>query len=177
MAASEQLCLRLNEFQESVNTAFASLRKDSYFTDVTLACEDGQQFESHKVILAASSPYFGNLLKKNKHVHPLIYMLGVKSEDMMSIIDFLYYGEVNIHQESLNTFLNIAEELKIQGLKGNLDTFFNQTKELKLNEIKVEEEGEIDEVCQNSVSTQRSTLNTTVLNNGGQEKNSTRDTK
>ena len=178
MTAPEQLCLRWNEFQENVNTTFASLRKDSYFTDVTLACEDGQQFDTHKVILAASSPYFENILKRNKHAHPLIYMSGVKSENILSIIDFLYYGEAYINPENLNSFLNIAENLEIQGLKGNLETFFNQTKEVKLNKLKVEEEeGEIDEEDKNSVSLKRSTLSTKVLFIGEQEKNSTCGTK
>ena len=71
---SEKLCLKWNDFQENVNTAFGSLREDNEFADVTLACEDGQQIEAHKVILAASSPFFQNLLKSNKHPHPLIYM-------------------------------------------------------------------------------------------------------
>ena len=31
-----------------------SFREDNDFADVTLACEDGQQLEAHKVILAAS---------------------------------------------------------------------------------------------------------------------------
>ena len=38
---SEKLCLKWNYFEENVNTAFRDLRKDSDFTDVTLACEDG----------------------------------------------------------------------------------------------------------------------------------------
>ena len=58
---SDKLCLKWNDFQENVNTAFGSLRVDKDFSDVTLACEDGQQFEAHKVILAASSPFFQNL--------------------------------------------------------------------------------------------------------------------
>ena len=37
---------------------------------MTLAREDGQQVEAHKVILAASSPF----LEKNKHTHPLFYL-------------------------------------------------------------------------------------------------------
>ena len=69
---SEKLCLQWNDFKENVNTAFGSLRDDKDFSDVTLACEDGQQVEAHKVILAASSPFFQNLLKRNKHSHPLI---------------------------------------------------------------------------------------------------------
>ena len=43
------------------------------FLDVTLASEDRKQIEAHKVILTVSSPFFQNLLKKNKHPHPLIY--------------------------------------------------------------------------------------------------------
>ena len=72
---SEKLCLKWNDYhdyQDNVNSAFASLREENDFADVTLACEDGQQIEAHKVILASSSPFFQNLLKKNKHPHPLI---------------------------------------------------------------------------------------------------------
>ena len=44
-------------------------------------------------------------------------MKGIKSEDLSSIVDFLYYGEANIYQDNLDTFLNIAEELELKGLK------------------------------------------------------------
>ena len=113
---SEKLCLKWNDFQENVNTAFGNLREDNDFADVTLACEDGQQIEAHKVILAASSPFFKKMLIQNKHVHPLIYMRGVSKEDMKAIVDFLYNGEANIPQESLDSFLAIASELKLKGL-------------------------------------------------------------
>ena len=70
----EKLCLKWNDFQENAISAFGTLREDREFADVTLACEDGQQVEAHKVILASSSPFFLNLLRRNKHPHPLIYM-------------------------------------------------------------------------------------------------------
>ena len=54
---SEKLCLKWNDFQGNVNSAFGSLREDSDFTDVTLACGDGWQIEAHKVILAAQNPF------------------------------------------------------------------------------------------------------------------------
>ena len=60
-------CLWLNVFQQNVKTAFRHLRKYNYFGDVTLDCEDGLQVEAHKVILAASSPFFHNLSKKKGH--------------------------------------------------------------------------------------------------------------
>ena len=121
--SDEKLCLKWNEFQENTISAFGTLKEDREFADVTLACEDGQQVEAHKVILASSSPFFLNLLKRNKHPHPLIYMRGLKSEDLIAMVDFLYYGEANVYQENLDSFLAVAEELQLKGLMGsNTDT-------------------------------------------------------
>ena len=69
---TEKLCLQWNDFKDNVNFAFETLRKDSDFTDVALACEDGH-LEAHKVILAASSPFYRNIFKRNKHAHPLMF--------------------------------------------------------------------------------------------------------
>ena len=88
---------------------------------MTLACEDGRPLEAHKVILAASSPFFQKLLERNKHPHPLIYMRGLKSDDLVAIVDFLYLGEANVFQENLDSFLVIAEEFQLKGLMGNTD--------------------------------------------------------
>ena len=87
---SEKLWIQSNTFQDNIKTIFGKLRDKNDFSDVTLACEDGHQVEAHKVILAASSPFFQKLLEKNKHPHPLIYMRGMKSEDLLAIVDFLY---------------------------------------------------------------------------------------
>ena len=93
MTNTEKFCLKWNDFEENISTAFVSLRTDADFVNVTLACEDGQQAEAHKVILAASSPYFQNLLRRNKHAHPLIYMRGMKSENLLAIVDFFFIME------------------------------------------------------------------------------------
>ena len=115
---SEKLCLQWNDFRANVNSAFGRLRDDKEFSDVTLVCEDGQQMEAHKVIMAASSPFFEKIFQKNKHPHPLIYLRGFKSEDLVAILDFLYFGEANVYQENLDSFLAIAEQLKLEGLSG-----------------------------------------------------------
>ena len=115
---AEKLCLQWNDFQENLKHAFGNLREDNDFADVTLACEDGQQVEAHKVILAASSPFFQKLLGRTKHAHPIIFMRGINSDDLLAIVDFLYRGETNINQENLESFLAIAEELQMKGLMG-----------------------------------------------------------
>ena len=117
--SDDKLCLQWNDFQENLTSAFRDLRDDREFTDVTLACADGQQMEAHKVVLITSSPFFRNLLIRNKHPHPLIYMKGVKSDDLKALIDFVYQGETNVYQENLDSFLAIAEELQLKGLRGD----------------------------------------------------------
>ena len=112
----DKLCLNWKNFQQNISSAFRELRSDNDFSDVTLACEDGFQVSAHKVILGSSSPFFMNILKMNKNLHPLIYMRGMKSEDLVAIVDFLYYGEAEIEEEHLDAFLAVAEELKISGL-------------------------------------------------------------
>ena len=116
---AEKLSLKWNDFQEHVNTAFANLRDDKEFTDVTLVCADGKQADAHKLILSASSPFFKAVLSRNKHPHPLIFIRGMKSEDLMAILDFIYFGEATVFQHNLETLLAIAGELKLKGLVGD----------------------------------------------------------
>ena len=68
------------------------------------------------MILAASSPFFQNLLKRNHHPHPLIFMRNVSFENLSAIIDYLYLGEASLIEENLESFLQIAEELALKGL-------------------------------------------------------------
>ena len=122
MSNPEKLCLKWNDFKERVSSTFGELRADQDLTDVTLACEDGEQVEAHKVILAASSPFFMEIFKRNKHPHPLIYMRALNSEDLLAIVEFIYFGEAKVFQNNLNSFLSLAEELHLKGLTEN-DSF------------------------------------------------------
>ena len=95
---------------------------------MTLACEDGQQVEAHKVILAFSIPFFQKWLTRNKHNHPLVYMRGMKSENLLAIVDFLYYGKVNVYQQNLDSFLVIAEERQLKGPQTPVTIMFSLMK-------------------------------------------------
>ena len=119
MNSTEKLCLQWNDFKENLSSSFGELRGDRDLTDVTLACGDGQKVEAHKVILASSSPFFMDILKGNKHPHTLIYMRGLKAADLLPIVDFLYFGETKVLQENLDSFLALAEELRLKGLAGS----------------------------------------------------------
>ena len=116
--ASEKFCLRWTDFESNISVAFRELREEKDFFDVTLVCNE-DQIQAHKVILSACSPFFRSILKRNPHVHPLIYLKGVKINNLQSVLDFIYRGEANVAQEELNSFLAVAEELKVKGLTGN----------------------------------------------------------
>ena len=114
----EKFCLRWNEFEKNISTSFKELREDKDFFDVTLVC-DNNQIQAHKVILSACSSFFRTILKQNPHQHPLLYLKGIQYEDITSVLNFMYHGEVNVAQEELNTFLAVAEDLKVKGLIQN----------------------------------------------------------
>jgi len=116
--STEKFCLRWNDFESNISVAFRELRDDKDFFDVTLACDD-EQISAHKVILSACSPFFRNILRRNPHQHPLLYLKGVKYTDLQSVLNFMYNGEVNVAQEELNSFLAVAEELRVKGLTQN----------------------------------------------------------
>lgn len=62
MVDTQHFCLRWNNYQSSITSAFENLRDDEDFVDVTLAC-DGRSLKAHRVVLSACSPYFRELLK------------------------------------------------------------------------------------------------------------------
>ena len=71
---------------------------------------------AHKLVLSASSQFFTNVLKKSTHSNPLVYLPGVKSVHLNYIIDYIYDGEVQLYQDNLEDFLDVAQKLKIEGL-------------------------------------------------------------
>ena len=113
---SEKFSLKWNDFQSVVSQSFSVLREESDFYDVTLVSDDLTQISAHKLVLSASSQFFKSILKKNPHSHPLLYLSGVDSTSLGFVLDYIYQGEVQICQNELDNFLEVAQKLKIEGL-------------------------------------------------------------
>jgi len=119
MGSSEKFCLRWNDFESNISVAFREIREEKDFFDCTLSC-GARQIQAHKLILSACSPFFRSILRQNPHQHPLLYLKGVEFTDLQAVLNFMYHGEVNVAQEELNSFLAVAEDLKVKGLtQGN----------------------------------------------------------
>ena len=122
---SEKLSFKWDDSYQNTAGSFQDMKRDIEFADVTLVTEGDHQIEAHRIILSAGSPFFRTVLKRNKHSHPLIYMSGVNTRDLVSIVDFIYHEEAVVFQEDLEGFLALAEDLQMNNLtnsqSGTLD--------------------------------------------------------
>ena len=116
MGASEKFSLKWNDFQDNVAKSFSQLRKQTGLMDVTLVSSDQKQVSAHRLVLSACSDFFKNIFYSNTHSHPLLYLDGVNSKEINLMLEYIYQGEVQICQEDLNRFLEIAKKFQLDGL-------------------------------------------------------------
>ncbi|XP_065572866.1 zinc finger protein 28 homolog isoform X4 [Artemia franciscana] len=121
----KEFCLKWNDYLDVFHGAFLSLLNSEKFTDVTLSC-DGQIIKCHRLVLSCCSSYFETLLLGISHPHPVIILKDVKFDDLLSLVNFMYAGEVTVPQAQASSLLKVAEMLKVKGL-AYFDEVVNQT--------------------------------------------------
>ncbi|CAG9558588.1 unnamed protein product [Danaus chrysippus] len=112
---SQQYSLRWNNHQPNFISMFGNLLATKDLVDVTLAAE-GQHLVAHKVVLSACSTYFHSLFVDNPTHHPIVILKDITFNDLRTMVDFMYYGEVNVTEQQLAQVLETAKILKIKGL-------------------------------------------------------------
>ena len=128
----EKFNIKWNDFNSNVSKSFGLFRNESYLHDVTLVSEDFKHIPAHKLVLSACSEYFRNILKQtNKQSQTLLCLDGVNSDDLQNVLDYVYEGEIKIHQEDLDRFLHVAQKLKLEGVMNNGES----TEEETMNEV------------------------------------------
>ena len=147
----ESFILTKNNYEDSTKTIFKNLLKDVEFTDVTLALNDEKQVKGHKAILGASSSFFRKIFQQNAVANLVLYLKGISTKDMNSIMEFIYLGQTSVNKADLSTFLEVAEELKIEGLmqmdKAAMSASHSESvPEITIDELTIdEEESPVDE--------------------------------
>jgi len=148
-----QCHLSFNEFPGNTIKSLSQLREAGELFDLTLVCEDGVKVGAHKVVLAASSPFFRSLLKDASHPNPLVYLRGLKGGLVESLVGFFYEGEVTVSENEVQTFLSFAEEMGVNGLnkihESNENSLAAESKGLSENEASTktnEHEPEIETI-------------------------------
>ena len=112
--SQETFSLNWKTHEAHIKKTFQNLLNEHVFSDVTLVCDDQTQLQAHKIVLSACSPVLKKILLNNPHQHPLIYLRGVKQQEMQAILQFMYLGEANIFQGRINQFMIIAKEFELK---------------------------------------------------------------
>ena len=116
-------CFKLNRANQilSGNLSKLFLNIENISPNVTLVSDDLTQFQAHKIVLGACSPVLKNLLLTNPHSHPLLFLRGVKQQELESLLQFMYLGETVIHAGHIHTVFDIAKDLQMQELAQDLE--------------------------------------------------------
>ncbi|XP_016999364.3 protein abrupt [Drosophila takahashii] len=112
----QQFCLRWHNHQTSLLSTLPILLDQSHLTDVTISAE-GRQLKAHRVVLSACSSFFMDIFRAlEASNHPVIIIPGASFGAIVSLLTFMYSGEVNVYEEQIPMLLNLAETLGIKGL-------------------------------------------------------------
>ena len=109
--SQEIYSLKWKIFNTHISSSLSYVFTENSFTDVTLVSDDKIPFQAHKCVLSACSPVLKNLLLNNPHSHPLIYLRGVKQEELQSILQFMYLGEARFYKGNMDKGIDAAKEL------------------------------------------------------------------
>ncbi|CAG0896433.1 unnamed protein product [Cyprideis torosa] len=115
MSSAEEFNLRWNNHLNTISQLLGEFLNNKSLCDVTLSAE-GQTISCHRVILAACSTYFQGIFNQVNDKSLVVMVKDAKFIDLKSLVDFMYYGEVSVEHDRLNSLLRTAESLKVKGL-------------------------------------------------------------
>ena len=99
-----------------LNTIFSSLQSTSTLVDVNLICQTGEVVKCHKIVLASASPLFKKLLMESTGEHLALILCHVSYSELVSIVEYIYKGQISVGKSILPSFLVAAQHLEISGL-------------------------------------------------------------
>jgi len=119
---------------------FKKIREEGRLCDVTLATADGKYLQAHKVILSAGSKFFNDVFINcnSSNLQMMIYLKGIKNDELKNILDFIYNGEVCLPEDQQSIFLETARGLLIKGIDRELPVIANTTEKTESINIKSE---------------------------------------
>ena len=102
------------------------LRKNENFCDVKVVVKD-KEFNAHKVVLAAASPFFLTLLatdmRESKEQLIRIELEEATASVMEDVLQYVYTGNVSVTKESAYNLIATADYLLLPGLKTMVGRF------------------------------------------------------
>ncbi|XP_065558906.1 protein tramtrack, beta isoform-like isoform X2 [Artemia franciscana] len=112
---SQEFCLKWNNHHITLVSVLDRLLSSETLVDATLVAE-GKSIRVHRVVLAACSTYFQDIVDLHQDKSLVIFLKDVKYVELQALVDYMYRGEVRVAQNSLASLIRTAESLKIKGL-------------------------------------------------------------
>ena len=122
----EKFDIRWHTYSDHLKDMLHNMMSSNDLTDVTLVSEDKKHFKAHRVVLSASSSVFKSIISDHILSSPIIYLRGIQSFEIDSILQFIYLGEATIYQERMNEFLSTAKSLEIKEIEQNFFFFLER---------------------------------------------------
>jgi len=119
--SSSKCSVSQKDFQLLNTSSLRQNWNDKSFTDVTLVCNDFISFEAHKIILSSQSSFFSKILKRSEKKDLAIYLPNLSSEQLSVILEFLYFGQTEVHEADLENFLSLCKQLEIRDISEKID--------------------------------------------------------
>ena len=108
-------------FTDHLQLMFKDLYEEGKHSDVILVCDDQIQFKAHKILLRTCSPVFKKIIDGNFNQNPLIYLRGIHSHEMESILQFMYLGEGRFYYERMGEFIKVAKDLEVKEISKGME--------------------------------------------------------
>lgn len=119
---SRNYSLAWQSFSEHFQVLFRELYEDQQYSDVTLVTGDQTQFKAHKIVLSAASSVLKTIIDGNPTENPLIYLRGIGSQELESILHFIYLGEATFSYEKIEEFIRVAQDLEVKEIANGMET-------------------------------------------------------
>lgn len=92
--------------------SFGKLWDRDDLSDVKLCC-DQHEFQVHRFLLAACSPYFRKLFQTNPTTNLKIVIEDVHKDHLERMLLYMYRGAIEIKDENLEEFCTLLEKFEI----------------------------------------------------------------
>ena len=117
----EKFNLTWHTYTDHLREMLHDMMSSNELTDITLVSEDKKKFKAHKVVLSACSSVFKGIISDTFLSSPIIYLRGIQSFEIESILQFIYLGEATFYQERMDEFINVAKSLEINEISKDIE--------------------------------------------------------
>ena len=87
-------------------------RRQDYLCDITLVAKEGKEFKAHRNVLVAVSPFFDRVFENEwkEKEEGIIRFEEISESILEDVLEFIYTGHVEIHDEQSGKDLIIAAD-------------------------------------------------------------------